>query len=316
MGQKKKIKILSPVDNFLEAKALVEEGADELYGGLFPSFFRDYPYFLSPNQRTFREAQMDEEELKRILELCKERNVPFYLTINQLYFKHKQLPLIMKLADFAISLGVSAFIMGSLPLIINVRERFPDFPIHLSTMGVALNHHSISFYENLNIRRVTLERSLLLKEIRGIISNSKAIEFDAFILIGKCPNVEGFCSLLHTNADKIWPCEQNYRLKGSEDIIKVQSNWQGFYRSQSCGICGIPYLLSIGIGALKIVGRGSSTRFKIENIKMIKEALSLEREIAEKKVLVKEFKKLYKTRFNHPCNSYCCYFPEIGFGLE
>lgn len=316
MGQKKKIKILSPVDSFFEAKTLIDEGVDELYGGVFPSFFGEYGYFLSPNQRTFKEAQMAEDEFIKVVDLCKEKKIPFYLTINQLYFRYEQLPLIIKLAEYAINLGVSAFIMGSLPLIINIRKKIPDFPIHLSTMGVALNHHTVSFYKELNIKRVTLPRSLLLREIRSIVKNSPSTEFDTFILVGKCPNVEGFCSLLHTNPDKIWPCEQKYKLKGGREIIKVQKGWQGFYRSQSCGICAIPELIKSGINSLKIVGRGSPPRFKIENLKMVKRAISIILDIKDKKERVQVLKELYRERFNHPCNPYCCYFPEAGFRSE
>lgn len=315
MGCEKKIKILSPVDNYLEARFLIEEGVDELYGGLFPSYFKDYSYFLSPNQRTFKEAQMDEEELKKVLELCKEKKIPFFLTINQLYFQKTQLPLILRMAEDALKLGVNAFIVGSLPLLLNIKKELPEIPIHLSTMGVVLNHYTALFYNNkLSIKRITLPRSLLINEIRDIIKNLPETEFDTFILVGKCPNVEGFCSLLHTNPNKIWPCEQYYNLSGDKLAINVQREWQGFYRSQACGICAIPSLISAGISSLKIVGRGSPTRFKIENVKMIKRALLLISENKEKKDLIKALKELYKERFNHPCNPYCCYFPEEGFG--
>lgn len=314
MGQEKRIKILSPVDNFYEAKVLIEEGADEIYGGVFPSFFNNYRYFLSPNQRTFKEAQMDESELRKVLDLCKEKKVPFYLTINQVYFKYEQLPLIIRLAEMAIEDGVSAFIMGSLPLIINIRKMFPTFPIHLSTMGVALNHYTVEFYRRLNIKRFTLPRSLLINEIRDIIKNSPNTFFDAFIFVGKCPNVEGFCSLLHTNPDKIWPCEQDYSLLGSFKAVRVQKGWQGFYRSQSCGVCAISNLIKMGITTLKIVGRGSPTSFKLKNLQVVKKAIDISLQIKNTKERILKLKELYKERFGHDCNSYCCYFPEVGFG--
>ncbi len=313
MGQEKKIKILSPVDNFYEARALIDEGVDELYGGLFPSSFKDYSYFLSPNQRTFKEAQMDEREFEKTIKLCREKNIPFYLTINQLYFKYEQLPLIIKLAEYAIEMGVSGLIMGSLPLILNVRKKFPDFPIHLSTMAVALNHHAVSFFKELNVKRVTLSRSLSIKEIKSIVKNSPHIDFDTFILIGKCPNIEGFCSLLHTNPQKIWPCEQRYNYGGSIEVYKIQKEWQGFYRSQSCGICGISEIIKSGVSALKIVGRGSPASFKIENVRLVKKALILTKEIKDSDKRVEALKNLYYERFNHHCNPFCCYFPEIGF---
>ncbi len=310
MGQKKKINILSPVDNHLEAKLLIEEGVDELYGGYFPSYFSDYSYFLSPNQRTFKEAQMDKDELRKVIDICKSYGIPFYLTINQLYFKKSQLPLILKMAEEAVQMGVSAFIAGSIPIILHLKHNFSSIPIHISTMANVTNHYAALFYKTLGIKRITLPRGLLINEIRNIIKNSEDLEFDIFILIGKCPNVEGFCSFLHTNPHKIWPCEQYYNIKGDPEASEVQKNWQGFYRSQSCGVCGLTKLINMNIKSLKIVGRGSPTRFKLDNLKMIKEALNIVTGTKSPGLKIKLLKELYKRRFQHPCNPFCCYFPQ------
>ncbi len=317
MGQKK-MRILSPVDRFIEAESLIEAGATELYGGMFPGWFSKYPYFLSPNQRTFKEAQMDEVEFAKVVELCKARKVPIYLTINNMYFTDEQVPLIVRLAKEAESMGVDALIMGSLPLILNVREGGVRLPVHLSTMAVAVNHWTVSFFSEFGIKRFTLPRSLLLSEIKEIISHNPNFEYDAFILIGKCPNVEGFCSFLHTNPKRVWPCEQCYDLWTEGDakddaakMIEVQKGWQGFPRGHGCGICAIPELIESGISGLKIVGRGGSMSFKVENVKLVKEAIKIHNEKSTKKETVRILKQLYKKRFGHDCSPYACYFPEI-----
>lgn len=316
MGQEKGIRILSPVDRFIEAEALIEAGATELYGGLFPTWFSKYPYFLAPNQRTFKEAQMDERELQKVIKLCDDFKVPFYLTINNLYFTKEQIPLIVEVAKTAEDMGVKGLIMGSLPLILHVKDGGVNLPIHLSTMAVALNHYTIAFFANLGLRRFTLPRSLLIGEIKELISHNPTFEYDAFILIGKCPNVEGFCSFLHTNPQKIWPCEQCYQIScvgEGEKALKVQSHWQGFPRSKGCGICAIPDLLAAGVRGLKIVGRGSPMTFKVENVKMIKEAIEIHNESRSKEEAITRLKSLYKGRFGKDCTPFVCYFPECGF---
>lgn len=146
MGLEKQIRILSPVDRFIEAEFLIEAGASELYCGIFPDWFSRYPYFLSPNQRTFKEAQMNEKEFEKTLSLSKSLKIPLYLTINNLYFLPEQLPLIIKMAKETEQMGVDGFIMGSLPLILNLLDAGIKVPIHLSTMAAALNHHSFSFF--------------------------------------------------------------------------------------------------------------------------------------------------------------------------
>lgn len=318
MGQKKKLRILSPIDRFIEAEALIAAGATELYGGMFPSWFADYPYFLSPNQRTFKEAQMDENEFSRVVKICLKNNVPLYMTINNLYFTEEQLPLIVKMAKQAEQLGVKAFIMGSLPLVLNILEANINIPIHLSTMAVTLNHFAVSFWGDLGINRFTLPRSLTTSEIKSITTNNPQFEYDAFILVGKCPNVEGFCSFLHTNPKKIWPCEQYYEIKimgeatnNAPNISEIQKRWQGFYRGHGCGICAITKLIDAGITGLKIVGRGSPLSFKLQNLKLIFDAIDTHNTYENEQVIVQKLKELYVERFGHVCSPYECYFPEM-----
>ena len=47
------MRIISPVDNFKEARLLLQAGADELYGGYSPSEWNDYSLAASLNLRTF-----------------------------------------------------------------------------------------------------------------------------------------------------------------------------------------------------------------------------------------------------------------------
>lgn len=319
MGQKKKIEILSPADSVYEAEILIEAGATSLYCGVFPSYFQQYPYFLSPNQRTFREAQMDEKELFKVSEICKKNDIPLYITINQNYFLEEQIPLIIRLAQDAETIGVNGFIMGSIPLMLHLKDAGIKTPIIASTMAVVLNRYTAQFYKEMfNIRKITLPRSLTIEEIKRIIQNNPDIYFDTFILIGKCPNIEGFCGFLHTNPDKIWPCEQVYDVNPLYEITEnfkrakiIQKQWQGFPRSHGCGLCAIPELINAGIRGLKIVGRGSPTSFKKKNVELLIKALEIfevsnDLNEARKKVL-----NLYKDRFQHECSPFLCYFPEI-----
>ncbi len=316
MGQKKKIDIIAPTDSAYEAISLIKAGATALYCGLFPSFFKDYPYFLSPNQRTFKEAQMDEREFEKVVSICKSNSIPLFLTINQNYFLEEQIRLIIRMAKYAESLGVDGFIMGSIPLMLHIKDAGIKTPIIASTMAVTLNSFTANFYNKFfDIKKITLPRSLKLREIKEIIKNNPEIKFDTFILVGKCPNIEGFCSFLHTNPDKIWPCEQVYDIeclpKDIEHIVKIQKKWQGFPRSHGCGLCAIPKLIKIGITGLKIVGRGSPSSFKVKNVLLVKKAIKIFEENKDQKEAQLKVLNLYKKHFGHDCSSFVCYFPEL-----
>lgn len=316
MGQKKRIEIISPVDAPFEAEMLIEAGATALYGGMFPSYFEKYPYFFSPNQRTFKEAQMDEKQFAKLVEIGKKFSIPTFLTINQTYFLKEQIPLIIKMAKDAQDMGVDGFIMGSIPLILHIKNAQISLPINISTMAVVLNGITASFYKTLEIRKITLPRSLLIEEIKSIISKNEGLDFDTFILVGKCPNVEGLCGFLHTNPEKIWPCEQFYEVETCKNIelekaSVVQKNWQRFPRSHGCGICAIPELIEAGISGLKIVGRGSAASFKKANVELVVKAIKVFAEEKNKNNARKILMELYRERFGHDCSSFVCYFPEI-----
>jgi len=321
MGQKKKIDIISPADSAYEAMLLIEAGATALYCGLFPDYFRDYPYFFSPNQRTFKEAQMDEKEFEKVVDVCKSRDIPIYLTINQVYFLEEQIPLIIRMAKYAESLGVDGFIMGSIPLMLHIKDACIKTPIIASTMAVTLNSFTANFYNKFfDVKKITLPRSLKMSEINQIVKSNPHIYFDTFILVGKCPNVEGFCGFLHTNPDKIWPCEQVYDIQcypqERKEIIHIQKMWQGFPRSHGCGLCAIPDLIKIGISGLKIVGRGSPASFKIKNVKLVIHSIKLFEEEKDIKIARKKVLSLYKEHFGHRCSPFVCYFPELYTDTE
>jgi putative protease len=321
MGQKKKIDIISPADSAYEAMLLIEAGATALYCGLFPEYFKDYPYFFSPNQRSFKEAQMNEKEFERVVDICKSKNIPIYLTINQVYFLEEQIPLIIRMAKYAELLSVDGFIMGSIPLMLHIKDAGIKTPIIASTMAVTLNSFTADFYYKFfNIKKITLPRSLKLNEIKQIVANNPNINFDTFILVGKCPNVEGFCGFLHTNPNKIWPCEQVYDIecypKERKEIINIQKMWQGFPRSHGCGICAIPDLIKIGITGFKIVGRGSPASFKIKNVELVTHSIKLFEEEKDIKIVRKKVLSLYKEHFGHECSPFVCYFPELLSGAD
>lgn len=105
-------------------------------------------------------------------------------------------------------------------------------------------------------------------------------------------------------------------VKRVNHVKKIQEGWQNFFRSHGCGICAIPELIEAGISGLKLVGRGSALSFKVENIKMVLEALNIHNELQERATTVKRLKELYLKRFNHPCSPYLCYFPERVFEFE
>jgi putative protease len=88
-----------------------------------------------------------------------------------------------------------------------------------------------------------LPRFLGLKEVASLCKDSPEMDFEVFILVGKCPNIEGMCSFLHDNSDGRWPCEWAYSVTcadGSAPPDGIGTAIDGVRstdRRDGCGLC-------------------------------------------------------------------------------
>lgn len=313
------MKILSPVDNMAEVDALLDAGAEELYGGYVSDrWLRRYSMMGSINQRYFASAQIVSEfELSRIIKTVHRRKARFYLTLNAPYYLSAQYDDLIDEARRVAGLGVDAFIVTDLGLIIRLKNELPGTQVHLSTLGAVFNSRSAGFFSKLGISRMVLPRELTIKEMSGIIKANPGVEFDAFIMIGKCPNIEGFCSFTHNSKDLVWPCEEPYGIeviKGgspSEDVVNAQMGWSRVNRRQACGLCAMARLREAGVTAVKLVGRGGPTHVKVKVTSAVRSMVELSRTGAGDEELHRSAMSLYRDVFGKDCNPYICYFPEV-----
>jgi len=311
------MKILSPIDKTSEVDLLADAGADEFYGGYVSENWRGkYSMLSSANHRYFPSAQIaSEKELKALIKSAHGRGTKFYLTLNAPYYSVEQYTDLLEDAEKYSAFGVDAFIISDLGLILRMRDKLPEVQIHLSTLGTIFNTESAAFFHSLGVGRMVFPRELTLKEIKGVAEANPDVFFDAFVMIGKCPNIEGFCSFTHNSPDLIWPCEEKYSfnaLKGAKTavaMIEAQTGWSRVNRRQACGLCAIGALEDAGVKALKIVGRGGPTAMKVRVVKAVKGIVDLRATGGNGSIEAAH--RLYREIFGNPCNPYVCYFPEL-----
>jgi U32 family peptidase len=311
------VRILSPVDNLAEAGRLVDAGADELYGGyVSPAWRKKYSMLGSANQRYFPSAQIkDRRELRGIIRAAHAGGAKFYLTLNAPYYTAGQYDdLITEVKDMY-GLGVDAFIVSDIGLILRLGDALPGVPVHLSTLQGVFNSKAAAFFAGLGVKRMVFPRELTVSEMAGVVKNNPGVEFDSFIMVGKCPNVEGFCTFTHNNPELIWPCEEPYERTAqgpaADSIMEAQAGWSKVNRRAACGLCALPGLVEAGITALKLVGRGGPSSMKLKVIKAVKDALALSGSGMPKDEYCARAKEIYRSTFGADCSPYVCYFPEI-----
>lgn len=315
------MRIISPVDRAREAAALLEAGAHELYGGYVPAVWEErFGLLASINQRTFAGAQIDNfDDLCLVVKACRDQGGEFALTLNSPFYSELQLPLLSDYVAEAVRAGVSSIILADLGLLRTLREDFPELVYHASTLAHLGNSASIRFYQGQGIGRVILPRHLTLDEMARIRAAVPELPFDAFLLVGKCPNTEGLCSFHHSSPDKVWPCEIPYELTplraepGAEVLAAMerQNSWSQTNRRHGCGLCAIPRLLQAGFDGVKLVGRGAPTQRKLANISVVRECLALADRGADFSRYREHAIASHRRIFGVSCNENVCYYPEL-----
>ncbi len=304
--------LLAPVDRPEEVGPLADAGAHELYGGVLP---RDWPggAALSANQRTFAAAQFPSEDaFAAAARAASARGVPLYLALNAPLYAPEAYPSLLGLARRAAGWGVAGIIAGDPGLLGRLaREELP-LAVVLSTLAGALNARAVGFFRTLGATRVVLPRHLTLAEIGAVVRAHPDLPFEAFVLIGRCPFEEAYCTFHHGSPAQRWPCEIPYRLADAAGEVPRPGHpaaawhrsWAAADRRHACGVCGLPELLALGVRHFKLVGRGGPTEAKVANLRLVAAFAGGDRSRAEAR-------EAYERRFGRPCHPLTCYVPEL-----
>ncbi len=101
------------------------------------------------------------------------------------------------LADMepVIAMKPDALIMADPGLIMMVREKWPDIPIHLSVQANTVNYMGVKFWQKIGLTRVILSRELSLDEIAQIRELCPDMEIEVFVHGALCIAYSGRCLL-------------------------------------------------------------------------------------------------------------------------
>ncbi len=94
-----------------------------------------------------------------------------------------------------IEMGPDALIMADPGLIMLVRERWPDMPVHLSVQANTVNAAGVRFWQSVGLSRVILSRELLLGEVAEIRDACPDMDIEVFVHGALCIAYSGRCLL-------------------------------------------------------------------------------------------------------------------------
>ena len=318
--------ILSPADRAVEVPDLAAAGADELYAGYVPPFWaKVFGPVVSCNRRSYDEANVPSlDELSDLVRAAALRDVPVFLALNASPVPEEMIPPMVGLAAELAGRGVRGVIVSDLSLLLALRDaRFRGLQIHASTLFSAFNGAAVAFLRRAGATRVILARGLSVAETAGMVSAAPRTPLEVIGMRGRCPNIEGFCTHLHDDPGRTWPCELRSEKAwlGDAPVIPdgireaIERN-EGTDRHFSCGLCAIPLLQRAGVHAFKVVGRGAELARKTAAVAAAAAMRDFGRSsVPDASACARRGKAMYRDMHGCPCRRENCYFPEFGPGL-
>ena len=179
----KKPELLSPAGTLKNMRYAFAYGADAVYAG-------QPRYSLRVRNNEFSK----EDVLASGIEEAHALGKLFFLASNVAPHNNKVKTYLADLAPI-VDMGPDALIMSDPGLIMMVRERWPELPIHLSVQSNVVNYAAVKFWQGIGLRRIILSRELSLGEIAQIRQECPDIELEVFVHGALCIAYSGRCLL-------------------------------------------------------------------------------------------------------------------------
>jgi len=179
----KKPELLSPAGTLKSLRFAIAYGADAVYAG-------QPRYSLRVRNNEFSK----EELLRQGIEEAHAAGKHFFLASNIVAHNNK-LKNYLRDIEPVIEMGPDALIMADPGLIMMVRERYPEVPIHLSVQSNVVNFAAVKFWRSIGLTRIILSRELSLKELAQIREECPETELEVFIHGALCIAYSGRCLL-------------------------------------------------------------------------------------------------------------------------
>lgn len=255
---------MSPAGSFESVMAAIQGGAASIYFGAG-----------NLNMRAKSSNNFSINNIKDIVQICKENNVKTYLTVNTIIYD-EEVDTLKEILSAAKEFEVDAIIASDLAVIMQAYEI--GVPIHLSTQLNITNYEAVKYFSKF-ADVIVLARELTLEKIKYICDKIKEddlrgpagelIQIEVFIHGALCMAVSGKCYLsLHEknhSANRgacLQTCRRSYSVTDIETGNELEID-NKFIMSPK-DLCTLPFIdkiIEAGATVLKIEGRGRSPEY-------------------------------------------------------
>ncbi len=211
----KSAELLAPAGTLKHLEYALAFGADAVYAGM-PR------YSLRVRNNDFAKIETLQQGIEKTHALKKQ----FFLACNVIPHNAKIKTFITDMTPI-VELNPDALIMADPGLIMMVREKWPDVPVHLSVQANTMNYATVKFWESIGIKRIILSRELSLDQVEEIRQACPDIELEVFVHGALCMAYSGRCLLSgymnHRDANQgscTNACRWEYKVHDNDNLAK------------------------------------------------------------------------------------------------
>ena len=175
--------LLLPAGSLQHMRYAYAYGADAVYAG-------QPRYSLRVRNNDFHKLEVLEQGIQEAHAAGKQ----FFVASNLMPHNAK-IKTYMADMEPVIAMKPDALIMADPGLIMMVRERWPEIPVHLSVQANTVNYQAVKFWQSVGVSRVILSRELSLDEIEEIRQLCPDMELEVFVHGALCIAYSGRCLL-------------------------------------------------------------------------------------------------------------------------
>ncbi|GAB1416424.1 peptidase U32 family protein [Paludibacter sp.] len=276
MIKREDIEVMAPAGSWESLAAAINAGADSVYFGIGKL-----------NMRSNSSSNFSNDDLRKIVTICKENNVKSYLTVNTIIYDN-DITTMKEIIDTAKEVEVTAIIASDVSALMYANSIGVN--VHLSTQLNITNVESLKFYAQF-ADVVVLARELNMDQVKEIYEaiekeqikgkRGELIRIEMFCHGALCMAVSGKCYMSLHEKDKSANrgecnqiCRRSYILKDKESEVEIEVDNEYLMSPKDLKtIHFINIMLDAGVRVLKIEGRARGPEYVKTVVSCYKEAV-------------------------------------------
>ena len=160
------MKIKSPLVNKKEVMPRCEAGADELFCGIEPYYWRRKYKNFSINQRSSGANFTKLADLEKAISIAHRYKVKLHVAVNAFFYLEEQYQMLKKIIRDILNVGADGIIFAEPTLLLNMdKTLLKNKDVVIGCDAVILNSAAVELYKKLGATRVVLPRSMTIQEM-------------------------------------------------------------------------------------------------------------------------------------------------------